>query len=64
MTFAADGVNSLTLALPNIAYTAATLTPQTNGDVLRQPLAFRALPSPANPSPVTLTLTNTQDTPY
>lgn len=64
VTFAADGVNSLALALPHIAYTAATLAPQTNGDVLRQPLVFRALPSPANPSPVTLTLTNSQDTPY
>ncbi len=64
VTFAADGVNSLTLALPNIAYTAAMLTPQASGDVLRQPLVFRALPSPANPSPITLTLTNTQDTPY
>lgn len=65
VTFAADGVNGLTLALPNIAYAAATLAPQTSGDVLRQPLVFRALPaSPASPSPVTLTLTNTYNTPY
>lgn len=64
VTFAADGINSLTLALPTIAYAAAELTPQTNGDVLRQPIVFRALRSPANPSPITLTLTNTQSTPY
>lgn len=64
VTFAADGINGLTLALPTIAYAAAELAPQTNGDVLRQPIMFRALRSPANPSPITLTLTNTQNTPY
>lgn len=64
VTFAADGINGLTLALPTIAYAAAELTPQTNGEPLRQPIVFGALRSPTNPSPITLMLTNTQNTPY
>jgi len=59
-SFASDDVNSLKIALPNAAYTAGKLTPKLDGKPLTQNIIFTALKNPANPNPVTITLSNSQ----
>ena len=62
--FNADAVNTLALALPNIYYTGAELDPGEDAMALRQTLAWKAIKSPAQPVPITVTLTNSQTGAY
>lgn len=65
-TWQRDGINSLLVSLPNIAYTAAKLSPKLDGKVLRQPVTFRAINNRAAGivSPLAITLSNSQNAVY
>ena len=59
-----DPLNSLALSLPNVGYKAAKLTPKLDGKPLEQPIQVRAVKSPSQLTPVTLTLTNSWPSAY
>lgn len=61
---ATDGLNSLALSLPNVAYTAAKLTPKLSRKPLVQAIQMRAVKSVAQPAPATFTLTNSWPNQY
>lgn len=64
-TWQADGVNSLALALPSIAYTGGPLTPKLDAKPLHQALAFSAYnPSVGAPAPLRFTLSNSANAAY
>jgi hypothetical protein len=59
-----DGLNALACSLPNVAYKAAKLTPRLDGKPLEQQISLRAVRSPAQATPLTLTLTNNWPSAY
>lgn len=63
-TVGANAPDFLKLVLPNLAYTGAPLKPKLDGKVLKQQLAVTAVKSPAQPQPVTVTLSNGQASQY
>lgn len=63
-TLVPDGLNSLAVNMPNVGYKAAKLTPKLDGKPLMQDIQFRAVKSVANPTPITLTLSNSQNSQY
>jgi hypothetical protein len=63
-TWTVDGINTLALTLPNLAYTAAKLTPKLDGKPVEQQLVVKAIRSIAQPTPVTVTLSNSANAQY
>jgi hypothetical protein len=64
LTYAADGVNQLTISLPNIYYKAPKLTPKLDGKAILMPLQWAAIKNLANPNPVLITLSNSNAAAY
>lgn len=65
VTWTGDGVNALTLAMPNVAYTAAKIAPpKRDGTIVNQPLTIAAQKTNAVPVPLTLTLSNSSAAQY
>ena len=63
-TLVQDGLNSLAVNMPHIAYKAGKLTGKLDGKPLMQQVQFRAVKSVALPTPITLTLINSQSSAY
>lgn len=64
-TWTSDGVNSLAVSLPFVGYTAAKIDPpKLDAKPVYQNLQFSAYKTPAFPTPVTFTLTNSQASQY
>lgn len=63
-TLVPDGLNSLAVSMPNVGYKAAKLSPKLDGKPLMQDIQFRAVKSVALPTPITLTLSNSQSSAY
>lgn len=59
-----DGLNSLALSLPQIAYKAAKMTPKLDGKPVEQPISIKGFKSAALPTPITLTLLNSWNNQY
>lgn len=65
VTWTGDGVNSLALSLPNVAYTAAKIAPpKRDGTIVNQPITVSAQKTLAFPTPITLTLLNSSAVVY
>lgn len=64
-TWGTDGINSLACSVPYCAYTAADPgPPKLDGKPIRQQIQLTPLKSPTNAQPVTLTLSNSQNSQY
>ena len=63
-TFTVDAVSSLALSLPTINYTAAKVKMGLGGKGIRQPITFTAQKTAAQPTPLTFTLSNVQNSAY
>lgn len=63
-TFTLDGISSLALNLPNVAYTAAKLAPKLDAKAIHQPMTLVGQRGQGVTNPLVVTLTNAQASQY
>lgn len=64
VTLTADSINSLAFSLPNVAYAGPKMTPKLDGKALHMPLVIKGQKGQAVTNPLTITLTNAQNSQY